>query len=244
MPCEVYTGVLMPAFDQSMIPPQPDLAFELALWKAGLTFVAGIDEAGRGALAGPVAAAVVILPPDPRLSEWMTGVRDSKQLSPSQRETARETILNYAVGWGVGFARATEIDQMGILPATRLAASRALQALTISPTHILLDYLFLPDIPIPQTSLVKGDCRSLSIAAASILAKTSRDAHLRELDRIYPGYKFGIHKGYGTAAHRAELQRLGPSPVHRLSFNLYGSVELQIEDNQRDISDLASKLSA
>lgn len=222
----------MPVFDHTMIPPQPDLAFELALWKAGLTLVAGIDEAGRGALAGPVAAAVVILPPDPKLAEWMTGVRDSKQLSPSQRETARETILHYAAGWGVGFASVIEIDQLGILPATRLAASRALQELTISPTHLLLDYLFLQDIPIPQTSLVKGDCRSLSIAAASILAKTSRDARMRELDLFYPEYDFSSHKGYGTAAHRAALKQSGPSPVHRLSFNLYGSVELQTEDNQ------------
>ena len=216
----------MPAFDRSMIPEQPDLSFEEALWKNGLIRIAGIDEAGRGALAGPVAAAAVILPPENGLVEWLRGVRDSKQLSPSQRETAREVILRYAVCWGVGFASAQEIDCMGILPATRLAANRALEKMTQSPKHILLDYLFLPENSIPQTALIKGDCRSLSIAAASILAKTARDAQMCELDRLYPGYGFSSHKGYGTLLHRAALQQLGPSPVHRLSFALYSQTGL------------------
>jgi ribonuclease HII len=122
----------------------------------------------------------------------------------------------------VGFARAEEIDQMGIVPATRLAAWRALESLSHPPTHLLLDYLFLTEVTIPQTALIKGDCRSLSIAAASVLAKTSRDALMRELDLTYPGYGFAAHKGYGTRAHREALQRLGPSPVHRLSFALFG----------------------
>jgi ribonuclease HII len=143
-------------------------------------------------------------------------------MTPSQRETAREKILQYAAAWGVGFSTAEEIDQIGILPATRLAACRALEALTIPPLHLLLDYLFLPDIPIPQTALTKGDCRSLSIAAASVLAKTSRDALMRELDLTYPGYGFAGHKGYGTLAHRQALQQLGASLVHRNSFALYG----------------------
>jgi ribonuclease HII len=226
----------MPVFDHTLIPPQPDLTFELALWKAGISLVAGIDEAGRGALAGPVAAAVVVLPPEPQLLDGMTGVRDSKQLSPSQRETAQETILHYAAGWGVGFASPAEIDQLGILPATRLAASRALHELAISPMHILLDYLFLPDISVPQTSLIKGDCRSLSIAAASILAKVSRDDQMREYDRTCPGYGFANHKGYGTVAHRAALKQLGPSPIHRLSFKLYEEIDLPIDDNEGDVS--------
>lgn len=212
----------MSAFDLSLVPPEPDLSFELALWEAGLKSVAGIDEAGRGALAGPVAAAAVILPTEKKITGWLKGVRDSKQMTPSQRETAREKILQYAAAWGVGFSTAEEIDQIGILPATRLAACRALEALTIPPLHLLLDYLFLPDIPIPQTALTKGDCRSLSIAAASVLAKTSRDALMRELDLTYPGYGFAGHKGYGTLAHRQALQQLGASLVHRNSFALYG----------------------
>jgi ribonuclease HII len=210
----------MPPFDRSLLPPEPDLSFELALWDAGLMTVAGIDEAGRGALAGPVSAAAVILPPDMAMVSCLKGVRDSKQLNPEQREIAREKILQHVVSWGVGFATSEEIDQIGILPATRLAACRALEALSISPVHILLDYLFLPEITVPQTALVKGDCRSLSIAAASILAKTARDAVLRELDLSFPGYGFAAHKGYGTNAHRAAIQRQGVCPEHRLSFAL------------------------
>jgi ribonuclease HII len=212
----------MPPFDRSLIPDEPDLSFERSLWDAGLTAVAGIDEAGRGALAGPVSAAAVILPPDPAIGNWLKGVRDSKQLTPDQRETTREKILQLALAWGVGYATNEEIDLIGILPATRIAAWRALKSLSISPAHLLLDYIFLPDIPVPQTALIKGDCRSLSIAAASILAKTARDATLRELDQVYPGYGFAAHKGYGTEAHRAALQRLGACPLHRLSFSLFG----------------------
>jgi len=211
----------MTKFDLSLLPPEPDLSFELALWEAGLIAVAGIDEAGRGALAGPVAAGAVVLPPELRMVKCLKGVRDSKQMVPYQREVAREKIMQYAVTWGVGFASAEEIDQMGILPATRLAACRALDAISIHPDHILLDYLFLPEIPISQTALIKGDCRSLSIAAASVLAKTSRDALMRELDLTYPGYGFAAHKGYGTIAHREALHRQGASPVHRISFTLF-----------------------
>jgi ribonuclease HII len=163
---------------------------------------------------------VVILPPDPSLACYLKGVRDSKQLAPNQRETAREKILKHASAWAEGFATNEEIDQIGILPATRLAACRALEALPILPIHILLDYLFLPDIPVPQTALIKGDCRSLSIAAASILAKTARDAEMRTLDTRFPGYGLATHKGYGTVAHREAISRLGPSQVHRLSFTL------------------------
>lgn len=224
----------MPAFDPSLLPREPDLSFERALWKAGLSAVAGIDEAGRGALAGPVAAAAVILPPEAKMVECLKGVRDSKQMTPHQREAGREKILQYAVTWGVGFASAEEVDQMGILPATRLAACRALEALTLPPAHLLLDYLFLPENPLPQTALIKGDRRSLSIAAASVLAKTARDALLCKLELTYPGYGFASHKGYGTQAHRAALQRLGVSPVHRLSFALFGESNIQMDDNHQD----------
>lgn len=208
----------MPTCDRALIPAQPDLSFEQALWQAGLTAVAGIDEAGRGALAGPVAAAAVILPPDEALGEQLRGVRDSKQMTAQQREAWREVIVRQALAWGVGYAEPGEIDRLGIVPATQLAVQRALQALTITPAHLLLDYLFLPEVSLPQTALVKGDCRSLSIAAASVLAKTARDAQLRELDLSFPGYGFAAHKGYGTQAHRQALQRLGPCLIHRQSF--------------------------
>ena len=210
----------MPAFDPSLLPAEPDISFELILWRAGVLSVAGIDEAGRGALAGPVAAAAVILPQKAGLQGLLQGVRDSKQMTPRGRKQARERILQSAVSWGVGFASPGEIDQLGIVPATRLAACRALEELSPAPAYLLLDCLFLPEVLLPQTSLIKGDCRSLSIAAASVLAKTSRDALLLELDLAYPGYGFAAHKGYGTQAHREAIRRLGPSPVHRLSFTL------------------------
>jgi ribonuclease HII len=205
-------------FDSSQIPPRPDLAFEMQLWERGVQYVAGVDEAGRGALAGPVAAGAVILPADPGLMNHLNGVRDSKQMTPTERELWAEQIKRAAQAYAVGFAGHREIDTLGIVPATRLAVKRALQGLRLPPQHLLVDFLELPEIEVPQTNLVKGDQRSLSIAAASILAKTERDALLRQLDLIYPGYGFAQHKGYGTPAHRLALGRLGPSPIHRLSF--------------------------
>jgi ribonuclease HII len=207
-------------FDPALLPPTPDLSFERSLWAAGVSRVAGIDEAGRGPLAGPVAAAVVVLPPRAEVAAQLAGIRDSKQMTPAQRLAACPRIRTVALAVAVGFAEAAEIDVLGILPATRLAACRALQALELPPEHLLLDYLFLPDLELPQTSLIKGDRRSLSIAAASVLAKTARDARLVRLDEEYPGYGFARHKGYGTAAHRAALRRLGPCPQHRMSFRL------------------------
>lgn len=207
-------------FDRSLLPPSPDLSFEMALWDQGLQLVAGVDEAGRGALAGPVAAGAVILPADLELTEKLAGVRDSKQMSPGDRELWAERIRHVAYGSAAGYASHQEIDDLGIVPATRLAVQRALEALPSRPQHLLVDFLVLPEISIPQTSLIKGDARALSIAAASILAKTGRDALLRQLDREYPGYGFARHKGYGTPAHRKALAQLGPSPVHRRSFAL------------------------
>ena len=215
-------------FDPALIPPAPDLNYEQSLWTAGVGRVGGIDEAGRGPLAGPVAAAVVILPAHPNLTEQLNGVRDSKQMTPHQRQTASTRIQEAALAYAVGFTEAAEIDALGILPATRLAAWRALQALAIIPQHLLLDCLFLPEVDIPQTSLIKGDRRSLSIAAASVLAKTARDARLLELEQEYPGYGFARHKGYGTAAHREALQRLGPCPQHRRSFHLKTRIGLNL----------------
>jgi len=207
-------------FDRSLLPPAPDLTFETELWAAGISAVAGIDEAGRRALAGPVAAGVIILPPDLDLIKRLDGVRDSKQMTPARREYWAERLPEIASACGVGMASNEEIDTIGIVPATRLAISRALDSLSVSPQHLLIDYIKLPDSPLPQTSLVKGDARSLSIAAASILAKTARDKLLCQLDEQYPGYGFSKHKGYGTAAHRSALGRLGPSPVHRRSFRV------------------------
>jgi ribonuclease HII len=205
--------------------PGPDLTFEKNLWQAGVSTIAGIDEAGRGALAGPVAAAAVVLPADDNISRILDGVRDSKQMTPSQRSCWGAQIKKWAVTWGVGFASVEEIDQMGILPATHLAAERALEKLCSAPTHLILDYLFLTECALPQTSLVKGDQRSLSVAAASVLAKTTRDAFMVALNAQVPGYGFDRHKGYGTAAHCAALQKLGFSSVHRRTFHLHRGVE-------------------
>jgi len=204
--------------DPQLIPANPNLEWERALWEAGILRIAGIDEAGRGALAGPVAAAVAILPPGRSIARELSGVRDSKQMTPPQRESWSKRIQEIALAFGVGFASSEEIDFLRIVPATQLAAQRSLAALTIKTEHLLLDYIFLPDIPLPQTSLIKGDMRSLSIAAASVLAKTSRDALMIELDEQYPGYGLAKHKGYGTAAHRQAIEQLGPSAIHRMSF--------------------------
>jgi ribonuclease HII len=204
--------------------PGPGLTFEKALWQVGVSAVAGIDEAGRGALAGPVATAAVVFPDDDDLIYSLSGVRDSKQMTPAQRNHWSVHIKNLAAAWGVGFASAEEIDLLGILPATRLAAVRALDALGLVPNHLILDYLFLPECPLPQTSLVKGDQRSLSVAAASVLAKTTRDAFMVALDMQVPGYGFARHKGYGTAVHCAALESLGLSSVHRRTFHVHRGV--------------------
>lgn len=197
---------------------QPDFEFESQLWREGIRIIAGVDEAGRGALAGPVSAGILVLPADLHLLVVFNGMYDSKKLTPVERERFAEKIVRVAVGYAVGFAAAREIDQLGILPATRLAAQRALASLEIVPQYLLVDYIALPECPIAQTGIIRGDERSLSIAGASILAKVSRDEMMRSLDVTYPGYNFAAHKGYGTLAHRHALARLGPCPEHRLSF--------------------------
>ncbi len=200
-------------------PAWPDLSFETELCQAGLNFIAGIDEAGRGAWAGPVSAAAVILPLDQEgLAEILRGVRDSKKMSPDQREKWAEIITRNAVSVSVGWAEYDEIDELGIVPATRLAMKRAVQGLNHSIDHLLIDAVKLPGMDIPQTSLIKGDARSLSIAAASVLAKVSRDRLMRTLDSEYPGYGFDRHKGYGTATHQRALVSLGVSAIHRRSY--------------------------
>lgn len=196
----------------------PGLDFERELWAQGVYRVGGIDEAGRGALAGPVAAAVVVLPNDPRIAATLSLVRDSKLLTAPQRERAAVIIKAHAVTWGVGFADAAEIDSLGILPATRLAVIRAVGSLPFLPQYFLFDHLHWPDLSNPHIVIPKGETHSLSIAAASNLAKTARDSLLCDLDGQYPGYGLARHKGYGTQAHRDAIQRLGPSPIHRVSF--------------------------
>lgn len=189
------------------------------MWRQGYRCVAGLDEAGRGAWAGPVYAAAVVLPPERAdLNAALAGVADSKQLSPARREVLLEVVYQVALSVGVGWADPAEIDARGILPATRLAMRRALEVLRPRPDALLLDYIRLPDLSLPQTALPKADQRCLSVAAASIVAKVSRDRLMIELERRYPGYGFARHKGYGTAAHRAALARLGPSPLHRMSW--------------------------
>ncbi|MCE1253691.1 MAG: ribonuclease HII [Anaerolineae bacterium] len=195
----------------------PDLSVEEPLWSQGLV-LAGLDEAGRGAWAGPVSAGAVILPPSSDILTLLNGVRDSKQMTPLQRERWAETIKIKALSWGVGLASNEEIDTIGILAATRLAMRRALAALYPQPQHLLIDALRLPEISLPQTPLIKGDSRCLSIAAASVLAKTTRDKFMSQAAQFYPVYGFENHKGYGTARHLQAMQQDGLSPIHRTSY--------------------------
>jgi ribonuclease HII len=197
----------------------PTLDLERRLWTSGYLRVAGLDEAGRGAWAGPVVAAAVVLPPDnPKLAKCLAGVRDSKMLSAARREALLPVVEGQALAWAVGVVAPQEIDEVGIVPATRQAMGQALQALSPAPDHLLLDHISLPGVLLPQQSLPKGDARVLSIAAASIIAKVSRDQMMVKLNEQYPGYGFARHKGYGTAEHRAALADLGPCQIHRLSF--------------------------
>jgi ribonuclease HII len=176
--------------------------------------VAGVDEAGRGPLAGAVIAAAVMLDPgDP-----IAGLADSKKLAARRREELAEAIRARALAWGVGRAEPHEIDRINILQASLLAMSRAVEALRRRPAVALIDGLHCPRLACPAVALVRGDARNASIAAASILAKVVRDAEMLELDGLYPGYGFAVHKGYPTPAHLAALARLGPSAVHRRSF--------------------------
>jgi ribonuclease HII len=200
----------------------PSTYFEAQFWKSGLLHVAGLDEAGRGALAGPVAVGAVILPTDEALlTRALAGVRDSKQMTPMERESLAPRIQEAALTWHVGFASAEEIDTLGIVPATRLAGVRALGGLSLTPQYLLTDFrLELPEVDISQTALVKGDTLCLSIAAASVLAKTARDRFMAELDLHYQGYGLGKHKGYGTRAHRSAMEQLGRSLIHRRSFHI------------------------
>ena len=198
---------------------QPNLDEELELYAAGYTRVAGIDEVGRGAWAGPVYAAAVVLPLERAdLLDLLAGVRDSKQLSPAQREVLLPRILQVAKAVGIGWASPAEVDEAGIVAATRRAMACAVASLNGQADALLIDHVRLPDVALPQQAFPKADARCLSVAAASIVAKVTRDRLMVALERDYPGYGFASHKGYGTPAHRTALQRLGPSAIHRMSW--------------------------
>lgn len=198
---------------------RPDLSQERALWEKGFSLVAGLDEAGRGPWAGPVVAAAVVLPPDdPQLGLKLQGVQDSKRLTPLQRERLYPIILATARAVGIGVVSPERIDAVGIVKATREAMAQAIAELSPPPHFLLIDYLHLPEVPIPQKSIPHGDASCLSVAAASIVAKVYRDRLMRELAALYPGYGFARNKGYGTPEHRRALASLGPCPLHRRSF--------------------------
>lgn len=199
-------------------PDPPTLVCELNLISRGYKFIAGLDEAGRGAIAGPVVAGAVILPRSVENADWSALVRDSKELSPLQRSLLFDVISKEAVAVGVGVVDSETIDAVGIVAATRLAMCRAVRQLACPPDFLLIDCISLPELPIGQQPIVKGDKLSLSIACASIIAKVTRDRIMVDLDRCYPGYGLAEHKGYVTQQHLMQLYRLGPSPIHRCSF--------------------------
>jgi ribonuclease HII len=180
----------------------------------GIQFVAGIDEAGRGPLAGPVVAAAVILPQDVSIY----GLNDSKQLSAKKRDVLYDEIKQKALSFGVGIVDENCIDEINILNATKKAMKSAVEALKPQPGLLLIDAVKLDDCPIDQMSIIKGDCLSISIAAASIIAKVTRDRMMDELDTVYPQYGFLRHKGYGTRDHIAAIKKYGICPIHRISF--------------------------
>lgn len=197
----------------------PHTRTEMAFWNAGCRYVAGLDEAGRGPWAGPVYAASVVLPRTDDLPPRLEGVRDSKTLSERQRERLLDRIREVALAVGVGWTTAAEIDEIGIVPATHLAMTRALDAMDLAPEALILDALTLPDVALPQRGFPRADAHSLSVAAASIVAKVSRDRWMVDTAEVdHPGYGFARHKGYGTRQHRAALQQLGVCAIHRRSF--------------------------
>lgn len=198
----------------------PDLSLEADFRARGFQLIAGVDEAGRGPLAGPVAAAAVILPPGVTGDEtWLSGVDDSKRLSPARRESAAVAIRRYALAWSVAQVSSREIDHIGIGPAVVQAMMAAVSGLRPPPNGLLLDWVHIKECALPYERIVKGDQKSLSIAAASILAKVSRDREMESAALLYPGYGFASHKGYATADHLRRLADRGPCPIHRRSFH-------------------------
>lgn len=197
----------------------PSFEQETRLWNKGYARIAGLDEAGRGALAGPVVAGAVIIAPDAMQAECWCHVRDSKLLSQAQREALFEPIQATALAWGIGAVGAAAIDIIGIAAATRTAMQQAIANLAVRPDYLLIDWVKLPLVNLPQSSTSKADRRIVSVAAASILAKVYRDHLMCGLSAIYPNYGFADHKGYGAPAHLAALAQYGPCPEHRHSFS-------------------------
>ena len=189
------------------------LAYEKELYTQGIQLIAGVDEVGRGPLAGPVVAAAVILPKACKIP----GLNDSKKIPKSKHKEIYEAVFQNAIAIGIGIKDNHVIDQVNIYEATKLAMMEAIGQLDPRPQHLLIDAMKL-DLPISQTSIIKGDANSLSIAAASIVAKVTRDQMMEEFDREYPGYDFAQNAGYGTAKHLAGLDQLGVTPIHRRSF--------------------------
>ena len=201
---------------------------EVNLWEyedicaaKGYKLICGVDEAGRGPLAGPVCAAAVILPEHIEIP----GLNDSKKLSDKKRRELFPLIKEKAVAYGIALVDEKEIDRINILQATFLAMRRAVDSLSVKPSYVLIDGNRLPELDVPAEAIVKGDSRSASIAAASVLAKVTRDSYMEEMAQKYPAYSFDIHKGYGTKAHYAALSKYGPCPIHRMTFlkKLYGT---------------------
>ena len=195
-------------------PPSAPYHYEARAWKTGVARLAGIDEAGRGPLAGPVVAAAVIIGPERRIK----GLADSKLLTAEQREALFYVISERAVAVGIGIVDHQTIDRINILQATRLAMTEAVARLAVEPDLVITDFVALRDLTCPQRNLVDGDARCASVAAASIIAKVTRDRLMLEADRTFPEYGFARHKGYGTPEHLAALDRWGPCPLHRRTF--------------------------
>lgn len=192
-----------------------DLRYERRLWRDGIEAVAGVDEVGVGPMAGPVVAAAVVFAPE----AFIKGVHDSKQVPPEKREELYPLIMDRALAVGIGSADVSEIDRLNIYWATMLATKRAIATLTRTPGHVLVDGRNIPGLKLPQTRIVGGDRKSFCIAAASIIAKVTRDRMMIEFDRLYPAYRFADHKGYCTPEHLKLVEELGPSPIHRRSFS-------------------------
>lgn len=197
--------------------PEPTFSEERIQWARGLSRIAGIDEAGRGPLAGPVVAAVVVLPVEFH-KDWLSRVADSKLLTVSRRKYLYEKLITAALAYGIGVVDSQTIDIVGIAKATRLAMKAAVKQIEPAPEFLLIDYFKLPEVRLPQKGVTDGDSLCISIACASIIAKVTRDRLMVEFDRVYPGYGFANHKGYGTEAHLECLRRLGACPIHRRSF--------------------------
>ncbi len=214
-----YVTTKAPVSRKDQTNTSPHLQKEIALLEQGYYFIAGLDEAGRGAWAGPVVAAAVILPLNrPNLTDALVGLHDSKKLTPGKRVQLFEVIQKTALACAVGLAPAAMVDKLNVIGATRYAMQQAIAGLHIRPDYLLLDHLRLPASNLPQDAFPKADNISLTVAAASVIAKVTRDRLMVDFNQTYPIYAFDRHKGYGTGAHRAALVEHGPCPLHRLSY--------------------------